>query len=249
MNENFRRRLTDREKLLGTMLSLPSAAVAEVLASTGIDWLFIDGEHAPFGAGEIQMVLQAVGRQVPCLVRVEAAAEVPIKKALDVGAAGVIVPSVNSAEQAEEMVRYARYSPDGLRGVGLARAHGYGKTFKEYLESANDEIALVVQAEHVDAVENIESIVKVPGIDGVLIGPYDLSASLGKMGELDDPIVVEAIDRVTSVCLAAKMPLGIFGVTPNAVRPYLERGFNLIVVGVDTMLLGGATESMLADLR
>jgi len=249
MNSTFRKQLLGGEKLIGTMLSLTTPAVAEILASTGIDWLFIDAEHGAFDTVDIQSVLQAAGRQVPCIVRVEAAAEVPIKKALDVGAAGIIVPSVNSAEQAEQIVEYARFSPAGSRGVGLARAHGYGKTFREYLDTANDQIALIVQAEHFKAVENIEKIVKVQGLDAVLIGPYDLSASLGKMGQFDDRQFVEAIDHVTETCLAAKVPLGIFGVSPAAVRPFIERGYTLIVVGVDTMLLANATEDMLAELR
>jgi len=249
MNSTFRKQLRGGEKLIGTMLSLTSPAVAEVLAATGIDWLFIDAEHGTFGTGDIQSVLQAAGQQVPCIVRVEEAAELPIKKSLDAGAAGVIVPSVNSAEQAEEIVRYARFSPVGSRGVGVARANGYGKTFSEYLDTANDQIAVIVQVEHFQAVENIEKIVKVPGVDAVLVGPNDLSASLGKMGQFDDPQFIEAIDHVTETCLAAKIPLGIFGVSPAAVRPYIERGYTLIVVGVDTMLLASTTEHMLKELR
>ena len=249
MNTNLRHRLKNGDKLIATILSVPSPSVAEVLAETGFDALFIDGEHAPFGTGDIQAVIQAVDRDLPCIVRVAEPRELEIKKALDVGAAGVIVPMVNSAEQAAQMVSHARYSPEGSRGVGVARVQGYGMKLGEYLESANDKIAVIVQAEHIRAVENIEAIVKVPGIDGVLIGPYDLSASLGKMGKIDDPQVVAAIDRVTSACRNAGMPLGIFQVTAAAVRPYIERGFSFIVVGVDTILLGNAAQGLLKDVR
>ncbi|HET7133685.1 MAG TPA: aldolase/citrate lyase family protein, partial [Gammaproteobacteria bacterium] len=111
------------------------------------------------------------------------------------------------------------------------------------------EIAVVVQAEHARAVDNIEAIVRVPGVDAVLLGPYDLAASLGKMGKVDDPVVVDAIGRVTDVCTAADMPLGYFGVTAAAVQPYVERGYTLIVAGVDTLFLGQSARTLLADLR
>ena len=132
---------------------------------------------------------------------------------------------------------------------GLARAHGYGLSFADYLARANDEIAVVAQAEHVQAVENIEAIVRVPGIDAILLGPYDLSASLGKPGQVDDPAVVEAIEHVTRTCLEADMPLGYFGVSAEAVRPYMQRGFRLIVAGVDTLMLGTAAQRLLESLK
>ncbi|MDP6112510.1 MAG: aldolase/citrate lyase family protein, partial [Planctomycetota bacterium] len=184
-----------------------------------------------------------------CIVRVPAADETPIKRVLDLGADGIIAPLVNTAEQAEYVVRSARYSPAGSRGVGLGRAHGYGMRFKEYIDSANELVTVVVQAEHAQAVENIESIVKVEGIDAVLIGPYDLSASMGKMGQVDDPAVIEAIDHVTDTCLAAGIPLGYFGVNAEAVRPFADRGYTLLVAGTDTLFLGSAAEATLSALR
>ncbi len=249
MPGNFRSRLASGETLIGTMVTLPTPAVAEILADVGFDWLFIDGEHGPLETSDILAILQAVGDRVACVVRVPAAEEVPIKKVLDLGAAGIIAPQVNTVEQAAAVVRYARYAPAGARGVGLARAHGYGMHFAEYLKSANEQVAVIVQAEHAQAVDNIEAIVKVEGIDAVLLGPYDLSASLGKMGQIDDPAVTGAIDHVTETCRAAGMPLGYFGVTADAVRPYVERGYTLIVAGVDTLLLGGAAKSLLSELR
>jgi len=249
MGQGFRARLKGGEILLGTMVTLPSAAAAEILAGLGFDWLFIDGEHGPLETRELGEILQAVSHKTACIVRVPEAAEVPIKKALDLGAHGIIVPQVNTAEQAANVVRFARYAPDGARGVGLARAHGYGQRLREYLATANSETAVIVQAEHVQAVENIESIVRVPGVDAVLLGPYDLSASLGKMGQIDDPVVVAAIRRVTDVCRAAGMPLGYFGVTAKAVQPYVALGYTLIVAGVDTLYLGNGAKALLAELR
>jgi 2-keto-3-deoxy-L-rhamnonate aldolase RhmA len=245
----FRKRLKAGETLLGSMVTLGAPAVAEVLADVGFDWLFIDGEHGPLETGDILGILQAVGDRIACIVRVPAAEEVPIKKVLDLGAEGIIVPQVNTVDQAARVVRSARYSPEGSRGVGLSRAQGYGMRFQPYLATANEQIAVIVQAEHALAVENIESIVKVEGIDAVLIGPYDLAASLGKMGRIDDPAVMDAIEHVTKTCQAAGMPLGYFGVSAAAVRPYMERGYTLITAGVDTLFLGGAARRMLEDLR
>jgi len=121
--------------------------------------------------------------------------------------------------------------------------------FQEYVESANDEISVIVQAEHADAVENIGQIVAVDGVDAVLLGPYDLAASLGKMGQVDDPAVTAAIEQITLACQAANIPLGIFGVSVNAIRPYIERGYSLLVGGTDTIFLASAGAAMLKDLR
>jgi len=231
------------------MVTLSCPEVAEVLAGAGFDWLFIDSEHSPLEAQSMQALLQGAGPATPCLVRVSSSGELPIKKALDIGAAGIIAPQVNSAEQAEAVVRFSKYSPEGARGVGIGRAHGYGLRFQEYVATANESVAVIVQAEHADAVQNIESIVRVPGIDGVLVGPYDLSASLGKLGQIDHPQVTSAIDRVTQACRKADVRLGIFGTSSDAVRPYIEKGYTLITVGVDTMMLGQAAKTMLSVLK
>jgi 2-dehydro-3-deoxyglucarate aldolase len=245
---SFRQRLKDHETLIGTIVSLASPEVAEVLSAAGFDWLFVDAEHSPLEALAIQHILQGAG-STPCLIRLARADEVSIKKALDVGAAGVIAPMVNSAEQAAQVVRWARYAPLGTRGVGVGRAHGYGFKFQEYVSSANDETVAVVQAEHIDAVNDMEAIVQVPGVDAVLVGPYDLSASLGCLGEVQHPDVVAAIEHVTHVCQAAHMPLGIFGMSAEAVRPYIEQGYTLLAVSIDTVLLGNASRQMLAQIK
>ena len=248
MNQHFRQRLKAGERLIGTLITLSSPETAEVLAAAGFDWLFLDNEHSPMEAPQLQAVSRAAG-SLPCVVRVSHRAEVPIKKALDIGAAGIIAPMVNSAEQAAQVVSWARYAPLGARGVGLGRAHGYGLKFQEYVSSANEAVAVIVQCEHIDAVNDIDAIVCVPGVDAVLVGPYDLSASLGRLGEVTHPDVVAAIDRVTAACHAARVPLGIFGLSAPAVEPYIERGYTLIVVGVDTVLLGTAARDLLAQVK
>ena len=249
MNHQFRQRLKAGERLIGPMVTLRSPEVAEILAEVGFDWLFIDAEHSTFEAGDVQALLQAAGADMPGVVRLPAAAEVPIKKALDVGAAGIIAPMVNSAEQAEQVVRFSKYAPQGTRGVGIGRAHGYGQKFQAYLDRANDDVAVIVQAEHYEAVENIEAIVQVEGVDAVLVGPYDLSASLGRPGDLAHRDVTSAIDHVTQTCLGAGVRLGIFRLTAEALKPYLERGYTLLVAGVDTLFLSQAAGNLLAQIK
>jgi len=249
MHPTFRQDLKNGKLVLGTMVTLPVASVAEIMADLGFDWLFIDGEHGPLETSEILSLLQVVGHKSACLVRVPVAEETPIKKVLDLGAAGIIAPQVNTAEHAAKVVEWSRYSPVGSRGVGLARAHGYGLNFQNYVENANDQVTVVVQAEHIEAVNNIEKIAEVEGVDAVLLGPYDLSASMGKMGQITDPDVVQAIDHIRETCQKANMPVGYFGVTAEAVKPFIDQGYTLIVAGVDTLLLGSAANRMLEKLR
>ena len=128
MTDTFRTRLLQGDLLIGTMITLTSPEVAEIMAEVGFDWLFLDAEHSVFEAREIQALLQAAGAAIPCVVRLPVAAEVPIKKALDVGAAGIIAPQINSAAQAEQVVRLAKYAPDGTRGVGIGRASLWPET-------------------------------------------------------------------------------------------------------------------------
>lgn len=249
MIQRFRERLLAGETLFGTILNLPSASVAEILAAAEFDWLFIDMEHGAIGTSALLSILQTIDRDIACIVRVPALDVTPIKRALDLGAAGVMVPQVETAAQAAEAVRLARYAPAGDRGFGLARAHGYGFKVSEYLARANDEIAVIVQVEHARAVENVEAIAAVPGLDAVFIGPYDLSASLGHPGEIEHPAVVAALERVTQVCRGAGMTLGYFGMDADAVAPYVKQGYTLICAGVDSLFLGHGARRLAERLK
>ena len=140
--ETFRSRLKAGERLLGTMITLPNASTAEVLAEVGWDWFFLDGEHGPLESSELLTIMQAVSHKVPCVVRVPSGDAVSIKKALDLGAHGIIAPQINTANQAMNVVDACKYAPEGSRGVGLARAHGYGFGFQEYVENANERVAV-----------------------------------------------------------------------------------------------------------
>jgi 2-dehydro-3-deoxyglucarate aldolase/4-hydroxy-2-oxoheptanedioate aldolase len=244
---DFAARLRAGRTLLGTIVTLDSSEVVEILSGAGFDWLFIDTEHAPLDALAAQRLLQAA--RIPCVIRVPDGAEATLKKALDAGAAGVVVPMVNSAAQAEAVVEACKYPPRGRRGVGIARAQGYGPGFGEYVRRANDATAVIVQCEHIRAVENIESIVAVAGVDAIFVGPYDLSGSMGRLGDVEHLDVLAAIEGVRLACERAGKPLGIFTGAPEAARRFVAQGYSLVAVGADTMLLGGAARQAVAALR
>ena len=243
----FAHRLRQRELLLGTIVTLPAPEVAEVLSAGGLDWLFVDTEHAALDFLAAQTLLQAA--LVPCIVRVADGGEATLKKALDIGATGVVVPMVNTAQQARAIVSFCKYPPRGVRGVGLVRAQGYGFDFQRYIRSANDETVVVVQCEHIAAVDAIDSIVAVDGVDAVFVGPYDLSGSMGRLGEVEHPEVLAAIARVADACRRAGRALGIYVGSAEKAKPFIAQGYTLIAVGMDTIHLGEAARSIARALR
>ena len=240
---NFRSRLQNDELLLGSMLTLPSPEIAEMITGCGFDWLFMDGEHGPLSILDWQRQIQAVGGRAACVLRVPSASELDIKRALDIGADGIIVPMVNDADLARRVVAWSKYPPAGRRGVGLARAHGYGRDF------AGDKIAVIVQAEHIDAVRNIDEIAAIDGLDAIFIGPYDLSASMGKTGQVDDDEVVAAIARVTETWQKHGLAGGFFGVDAASVQPYMKRGYRLICAGTDAGFASAGAAATLEALK
>jgi len=233
---NFANRVRSGEVLTGTLVSLPSPEVCELLANMGYDWLFIDAEHGAFNPQQAQNMLQAAS-PTPCVIRVPIGETVWLKKALDIGAAGIIVPQVNNSSQAREIIQHCKYAPAGDRGVGIGRAHKYGIDFDRYLEKANEETAVILQAESCEAVDNINDIANLKGVDAILIGPYDLSASLGMPGEINHPLVQSAINKIIKACQDVNVSLGFFGVSAEAVLAYKEKGCTLLTVGVDTTFL------------
>ncbi len=247
-DNNFAQRLRAGEVLTGTLVSLPSPDICELLANVGYDWLFIDAEHGAFNPQQTQAMLQAAS-PTPCVIRVPNHDRIWINKALDVGAAGIIVPQIKTAEEVEKLTPFTKYPPQGCRGLGIGRAHQYGMDYQQYLDTANKTTAVIIQIETRDAVDNIEAIIKAPHVDAVLIGPNDLSASLGKRGQFNDPIVVDAISMVTEVCNNNKMPLGIFGSSSDAVIPYIDKGYTLLTVGVDSLFMINSAKQTLKDIR
>ncbi len=251
MTPSFRSRLRAGETLVGTLLTIRAPEVADLLAGAGFDWLFLDAEHGALDPRDVLDLLYAVADRTPCLVRVPVLDEGWIKRALDAGAEGVIVPQVSTVEQAEWAVRFAHYPPGGSRGLGTARANRYGLGLAEHLRSAAERVTVVVQAETAEAVRNIGAIAGVAGVDAIFVGPFDLSASLGRPGEVNHPAVREAIGRIREAAAAAGVRTGIFALTPEGLAPWAEGGFTLLAAGVDVALLGQAASTLrqrLADL-
>jgi 2-dehydro-3-deoxyglucarate aldolase/4-hydroxy-2-oxoheptanedioate aldolase len=249
VNQAFKKRLEQGDLLIGAFVSLPSSEIAEILSEVGFDWLFVDMEHTTLNVDDVKRILQAVGDRCACFVRVPNKSQAELKRVLDAGADGIIIPHVNTADEVHRIIQSCLYPPDGSRSVGLARAQRYGLRFEEYLENANKTIAIIPQVEHMDGVQNIQEIVSVPGISAVFIGPYDLSGSLGKLGKIEDPQVQNNISDVRDACQRAELPVGIFCRDVDVASFYIEQGFTLLTVGMDILFIGDSAKDTLQKLR
>jgi len=251
MKNRLKSLLASGRPAIGTLLQLPSAPAVEILAQAGFDWLLIDTEHGPIDGETLHAMIRATGgtNTVPT-VRVARNLDWLAKRVLDMGALGVMMPNVNSAEEALAAVRSVRYPPEGNRGFGPTfAALRWGVAGPDYVKAANSEVMAIVQIEHIDAVERIDEILAVPGLDLPLIGPYDLSASMGLLGQVAHPRVQEAIDRVLAAAKKAKVPAGIFGTAAEEMNRYIERGFQAILVGTDVGFLGAGAKDILTQIK
>jgi 4-hydroxy-2-oxoheptanedioate aldolase len=241
--------LRDGKPALGTFMALGSTLGAEQLAQVGFDWLVIDQEHGAIDATLTQSLLQAVSttETVP-LVRVPWNSGDWIKRALDAGAYGLVVPMVNTRADAEAAVRATRYPPMGDRSIGGSRTRLYGGP--DYVERANEEILLMVQIEHKTAVDNAREILSTPGIDGYFIGPGDLCASLGlpNTWDPDFPEYWAALEKVQRAAKEARVPSGIHA-SPHRVTAMIEKGYQFIAVGFDISFMTQAATTALQGAR
>ena len=233
---------------VGTLVTLPCAEVAEVLALCGFDWLWIDCEHAPLDALHVQHMVQAVAGRAACLARLPTSELVGISQMLDAGCDGVIVPQVRTAAQARAAVAACCYPPRGVRGMGLGRASGYGGDLARHLRVANDTVAVVLQLEHAEAIENCEDILGVPGVSAVVMGPYDLSGSLGHPGAVDHPDVVSAIESVLASAVRRRVPCGVFTATRAGFDVWRARGATVAAIGADVLFLSSAARAAIEGL-
>src|SRR5260370_6618410 len=254
MKESFASKLRAQPSVagrpvIGTILSREAPEVAEMLVACGFDWLFIDMEHGPYSVRSLQLMLQAIPDSCSAIVRIPENSPVWIKKVLDTGCDGIIVPLVNSAAEALAAVQAAKYPPLGTRGVGIARAHGYGMQFAEYVKAANDHVAVIIQIEHVEAVRNIDAILAVPGIDGVQIGPYDLSGSMNMLGDVGSEAVQSMLGQIKRACQSKSIPVGMFVLSSEAAVKEINDGCQFIVLGVDTVFLWQGAQNALKFLR
>jgi len=248
----LKRRLENNELTVGSWVTLGHASVAEIMASAGFDWLVIDAEHSVIELSDIQILIQAMDlHNCPAIVRVTSNDANQIKRVMDAGATGVMVPFVNCAADAVAAVRNTYYPPTGTRGVGLARAQGYGAAFKPYLDWMPDNAVVVVMIEHRDAVENIDEILAVAGVDAFIIGPYDLSASMGMPGEVKHPKVQDAIAHVREAGIAQGKPGGIHVVEPDREELYqqIDSGYRFLGYGLDIRILDSLCRRDLKDIH
>ena len=231
------------EPSIGSWMSMAHPSIAEILAMAGYDWIVIETEHTAIDVSEVLRLIIAIEQRgsVP-LVRLAWNDPIQAKAVLDSGAAGVLVPMVNTKADAELAVSMTKYPPLGSRGVGLARAQGYGINFDAYVTNANADTLLLVQIEHREAVENIEQILSVTGIDGVFIGPYDLSLSLGIPGRLNHPDILAAKQKVLAATLAHGLIAGMHFVQPQTAasdcQKAISEGYRFIALGTDILFLG-----------
>jgi 2-keto-3-deoxy-L-rhamnonate aldolase RhmA len=240
------------DPVVGTWASLADPTVAELLAPEA-DFVMLDTEHTPNSLETLTDCARAVdaadGDGVP-LARVPWNDPVRIKRVLDTGVAGVMVPMVETAAEAEAAVAACRYPPEGDRGIATARASGYGRRFESYVEEANEATLTLLQVETRAGVENAPDIAAVDGVDALFVGPADLSANLGVFGEWDHPDLVDAIGRVLAAGDSAGTPVGTLGARPAEVEALGALGFDFLVAGVDTaMLLDGVADAVGAARR
>jgi 2-dehydro-3-deoxyglucarate aldolase len=237
---NLKTKLKEKQVAIGSWITLAHPAIAEIMAKAGFDWLAIDMEHSVITIREAEELIRVIDLcGVVPLVRLSANDPVQIKRVMDAGANGVIVPMVNSEAEAEQAVSAVRYPPQGTRGVGLARAQGYGSSFDNYLNWVNKESVVIVQVEHIDAVNNLERILSVDGVNGFIVGPYDLSGSLGVPGQFDHPLMREAMEKIVSVGTASGKALGIHVVEPDVeeLKHRIEQGYRFVAYSVDIRML------------
>ncbi|MBN1640650.1 MAG: 2,4-dihydroxyhept-2-ene-1,7-dioic acid aldolase [Anaerolineae bacterium] len=240
MDDSFRRALLERKVVLGTWLQINNPTAAEVLANTGYDWIAIDIEHTDIDVTSLTALLRGMhGRGPAPIARVATNNVMDIRRALDVGAAGVLVPFVHTADQARHAVAAAKYPPTGVRGFSFSRANDWGVGFEADATHANDQTAVIVMIESRQGVENVEQIVAVPGVDALFIGPYDLSGSYGIPGQTQAPVVRDACQRVVDACRRANRSVGLLIVHPTqeALRQAVGDGYNLLCLGIDTVFL------------
>ncbi len=245
---SIKQRLKSGEVVIGSWMQIPDGSVAEIMGQAGFDWIAVDLEHGLFGENSLADVCRAIelGGAVP-FVRVAQCGGKEIKHALEAGARGLIVPMVQSREQVEQAIKWACYPPEGERGVGYSRANLFGKHFSEYFANVNQELVIVAQIESIGAVRQIDAIASTPGLDALLIGPYDLSASMGLTGQFDHPDFLKALNETATSASHHRVPMGLHIVKPNVtlLNARITEGYRFIAYGIDAVFLTSAAENPL----
>jgi 2-keto-3-deoxy-L-rhamnonate aldolase RhmA len=250
---DLRARLAAGEFLIGTWITFGDPGIAELLAGSGYDFLVVDMEHGVADAARLQEMCIAAraGGGAAVLARVGANEPVRIMHALDAGCSGVIVPQIRTVADAQRAVAWTRYPPAGLRGAAARRPSEYGRHTKEYFASANDTVLCCLQVETREALDGLAAILDVPGVDALLIGPNDLAASLGHLGDTGHPDVEAAVASVRERAVARKVPIGYVSASPDPAPARLrrEQGFSFVTVGVDFAFLASGADRALETVR
>ena len=241
-------KIKKNEITFGSWITIGNSIIAEIIANSGFDWLTIDMEHSAITLDIAQDLIRTIDLSgcIP-LVRVGENNPINIKRVMDAGAYGVIVPMINSKEDAEKAVRAVRYPPKGSRGVGLARAQGYGFNFEEYKKWLKKESIVIVQIEHIDAVKNINEILSVEGVDGFIVGPYDISGSLGRPGNFETQEFKKIMKDIIEAGKKFNKPAGFHVIPPDKdeVQKYIDIGYIFIAISLDTLILGRKCKEIL----
>ena len=243
--------LESGEAQYGCWLGIPDPSVAEIMAGAGFDWLVVDHEHGPFELRDVMSHLQALAPyDVAPVVRPVSDDPALLKKLCDIGAQSFIVPMIDTPEQAAAVVSAVKYPPEGRRGLGtsMARAARWN-TVPGYLAKANAEMCVIVQAETVTAIENLDAIARTDGVDGVFIGPSDLSASMGRVGEGFHPEVLKSINNALQTIRKAGRHAGLLCLDESWIDNFIRDGANFVGVGVDTLLIGNSARRLAARLK
>jgi len=244
------KRVKNNQVTFGAWVYLKDPAVTEMIADAGFDWVIIDLEHGNLNEDLAQALMVPLkGTKCVPIVRIVSLDSDLIKKVLDTGALGIMVPQVQSADDAKSVVRAVRYSPQGARGMGYGRANGWGQRAKSYYQDANDSTLVVLTVESKQGVDNIDEIVAVPGVDVIFPGTYDLSGSLGVPGQFGHPLVVDAKKKMMQACSRRNMNMGDDGDTQEAIRAKLSQGAHFLALTVDTDLIWQGAEKMLRAAR
>ncbi len=249
---SLKNKLKNNQLTIGSWIMMGNSMSVEVMALAGFEWLVIDIEHTSIDLETTQILITTIqSNSMRALVRVSKNEEVIIKRILDMGADGIIVPMVCSKEDAIQAVNYAKYPPEGKRGVGLYRASGYGTKFEEYKKWVNEELVIIAQIEHIEAVNNIDEILQVDGIDGTIIGPYDLSGSMGYPGEFERDDVKDAVQTVLDKCKEYDMPSGfhVVDTNPEKLQMKIEQGCTFLAYGIDYFFMRDAAMSGMNKIK